>query len=224
MPRKTRDIKYHPDADFSKPSIILKSAYIDILQNYKKALQKSHFDESTTQLMEAGLACQTKLKNTLKTLSQKPHLSKQKTQLIKFIKHIQRLSLLCSRVPTPSEDTINKLLDHIRKTPQPSKKFFKYMQPLTKFHQKDIEMLHHFAEAKKHFQTLQNMLKSPKKWPKTYTYPPVIYSLQQLLPSIDLYIDSAEKFFKTAKPSKKLIAALNEANLLKKIVEEHEKR
>jgi hypothetical protein len=166
MPRKTRDIKYHPAADFSKPSIILKSAYIDILQNYKKALQKSHFDESTTQLREAGLACQTKLKNTLKTLSQKPNLSKQKIQLIRLIKQIQRLSLLSARVPTSSEDTINKLLDHIRKTPQPSKKFFKYMQPLTKFHQEDIEMLQHFAEAKKNFRPYKiclNQLKNCQK-------------------------------------------------------------
>lgn len=222
MPRKTRNIKYHPAADFSKASIILKSAYIDILQNYKKAIRKSHVSESATQLRQAGLACQTKLKKTLKSLSRKPHLLEQETQLIKLIKTIQGISLLCVRAPTPSEDPIDRALDYVRKNPQPSKKFFKFMQKLSNLSQKDNQLLKAFADTKKSFQTLQNILKSAKKLPKKYAS--VIDSFQQLLPSIRLYLDSFEKFIKTRKPSIKLMVAQNEANLLKKIVEEHEKR
>jgi len=216
MPRQIRKIKYHPAADFSKPSIILKSAYINILQDMRKAIRKSNLPTSAQELIKTAHFCEIKLKNILERLKKEPNLLEKYKPLSQ---PLTELFQSCTHFPEfPERSSFEKLIDtsigKIRRIRQPSRTFFELIKSLNDLFKAQNNLYHTMKALRKTCNSLQKTLTSVK------TPIPLTDSLNELLPSLRIYIDEILKF---TKPSKDFNAILRNANKLKHISGQYEK-
>lgn len=218
MPPQIRKIKYHPAADLTKPSIILKSAYINILQNMKKAIRKSNLTRSSQELTKTAHSCQIKLNNTLERLRKERNLLKKEKVLVQPLTELFQLFTIPSPFQGPRiEKTIDSALQNFRRMRQPSSTFFKLIELLNQLLEAQDKLYRTSMDARKSYQLLQKGLNSLKR--RT----PLTDSLNELLPPLRIYLDEVAKFSKTTKPSTHLKAILKNANKLKYISGQYEK-
>lgn len=218
MPRQIRNIKYHPAADLTKPSIILKSTYINILQNMKKTIQKSNLTSSRQELTQTSHSCQIKLKNTLKSLRKEPALMKTEKPLVQALTRLFRACATAPEFPLYSFiKSIDIQLENVRRMRQPSPKFFKLIQSLNDLLETQDQLYQKSMVTRKLCHDLQKILNSLK------IHTPITDSLNELLPSLKIYDHEIAKFAKPTKQATQLRAILKNANKLKYISGKYEK-
>lgn len=220
MPRQIREIKYHPAADLTKPSIILKSAYINILHTTKKAIRRSNLITSGEELSKTAHSCQIYLKNTIEGLKKNPNVIKQQKELVPVLKAVFQV---CATMPVrPSiqslaeaTDQSLKALQHMR---QPSHQFFKLIQSLNDLLEIQRGLYQKSKDIRKTIRLLEKRLRSAQ------ISTPFTDSFNQLLPSLKKFLDECIKFSKPMATSPHLKAILRNANKLKDIPGQYEKR
>lgn len=221
MPRKIREIKYHPSADLTEASVILKSAYTGILQNIKKAIRKSNFSKSQQELQKISHSCQTELDNTIKNLKKEAGLAKEHTELIDgLIEDAKSLFNKCATLPQfpLSAKMIDDDLKKIRQTSKPSPTFFKLIQSLNKGQESRDKLSQVIKEARQSIHHLETVLKTAKTTQRHAPF--VIGYLNQFIPRFKTYIDELDKLVKAMNPPRRLRVILRQANQLKEIFNE----
>jgi len=224
MPRRIRDIKYHPAADLTKTSIIFKAAYINVLQNAEKAIRRSNLSTSSKELSKTAHSCQIKLQNSLRRLRKEPDVVKTQKNLIRLLEVLVRLCASLYRLSSATSklySTTKKMATQLEKLPRmrhPSPIFFKFIQSVNDLLEFQEDMYQKSTDLRKFFaRTHTILLKAANR------HAPLIDPLNKLLSSLGTYLNEMVKFSKLMKPSKHLKTILKNANKLKYISRQYEK-
>lgn len=221
MPRKIREIKYHPSADLTKASVILKLVYTDILQNIKKTIRNPNYRKSLQELQKVSRSCQAELDKTIKNLKKESGLSKEHAESIeKVIESAKLLLNACeslSQFP-PLSKIIDDKLKKIRYTSKPSSTFVTFIQIINEGQGTLDRMSQNIKMARQSIQDLETLLKAVKIKQRHVIC--VVDTLNKLIPQLKTYNGELGKLVKAIKPLRRLKVILRQANQLKEIFNE----
>jgi len=224
MPRRIREIKYHPAADLTKTSIILKAAYINVLQNAEKAIRRSNLSTSSKELSKTAHSCQVRLQNSLRRLRKEPDVVKTQKNLIRFLEALVRLCATLSRLSSKTSKLLSSTknfagsLEKLLRMRQPSPTFSKFIQSLNDILELQEDLYHKSMDFRKFFTRNQKVLLKAANTDPTLAHP-----LNKLLLSLSTYLEEMVRFSKLMRPSTHLKTILRNAKKLKYISGQYEK-